>query len=403
MGTAQGAELSQFIAFVACLGQSKMAALGYSPIPPNLVEDDFQAAGRLPGAPTPPPPTPQNCPNPYITGSAHVTGRPARRGWGQPRLGPRHRRGAATAASSTSGATAGSQVSAASGPGVSGPGSSASSTAGGKKVVVKKAAVNPLTDPAQAYPRQDALDGRRYTRALRACHSLRLRCGVSSSCWSSSLCPSGCGTGNGGDARPRPPTRGRPRPGRHETRTRQVRRTPTSPRRFRPVIRLAAVFALAVLGLLASSPGHSGVARAAFGTARRRVPPKRRTVSTCRSRAPRRAASALVRSRTSGRTRPSTSTFPVSVSVTTSAWPCARWRKGTRCRRIPLAPRASRRRRTASCRAAERAPTRQVLWNGSTARRPPPAPSSPSARSTTRTPPTRPRSPPRRPSSSARV
>ena len=49
MGTSQGAEMAQFIEFVACLGQSKMAQLGYSPIPPNLVEDDFQAAGRLPG------------------------------------------------------------------------------------------------------------------------------------------------------------------------------------------------------------------------------------------------------------------------------------------------------------------------------------------------------------------
>ncbi len=71
MGTAQGAELSQFIAYVACLGQANMANLGYSPIPPNLVEDDFQAAGRLPGGTTPPPPTPQNCHNPYITGALH--------------------------------------------------------------------------------------------------------------------------------------------------------------------------------------------------------------------------------------------------------------------------------------------------------------------------------------------
>ena len=53
MGAAQGAELAQFITFVACLGQKTMATLGYSPIPPNLVEDDFQAAGRLPGGTTP--------------------------------------------------------------------------------------------------------------------------------------------------------------------------------------------------------------------------------------------------------------------------------------------------------------------------------------------------------------
>ena len=69
MGTAQGAELSQFIAFIACLGQKSMATLGYTPLPPNLVELDFQAAGRLPGGVTPPPPTAENCPNPTITGA----------------------------------------------------------------------------------------------------------------------------------------------------------------------------------------------------------------------------------------------------------------------------------------------------------------------------------------------
>ena len=53
MSNTQGAELGQFIPFVACLGQSKMANLGYTPLPPNLVEDDFQAAGRLPGGTTP--------------------------------------------------------------------------------------------------------------------------------------------------------------------------------------------------------------------------------------------------------------------------------------------------------------------------------------------------------------
>ncbi len=69
MGNAQGAELAQFFTYVPCLGQKDMAALGYVPLPPNLVEDDFQAAGRLPGGTTPPPPTAKNCPNPTITGS----------------------------------------------------------------------------------------------------------------------------------------------------------------------------------------------------------------------------------------------------------------------------------------------------------------------------------------------
>lgn len=68
MSTTQGSELAQFITFVACLGQSNVAKLGYTPLPPNLVELDFQAAGRLPGGVTPPPPTAANCPNPTITG-----------------------------------------------------------------------------------------------------------------------------------------------------------------------------------------------------------------------------------------------------------------------------------------------------------------------------------------------
>ncbi len=45
-----------------------MTALGYAPLPPKLVEDDFQAAGRLPGGVTPPPPTATNCSNPTLTG-----------------------------------------------------------------------------------------------------------------------------------------------------------------------------------------------------------------------------------------------------------------------------------------------------------------------------------------------
>jgi phosphate transport system substrate-binding protein len=154
MGTAQGAELSQFIAFVACLGQSKMAELGYSPIPPNLVLDDFQAAGRLPGGTEPPAPTPQNCPNPYITGQLKPVGNPQQSG----QSNPGSDLGATTATTPAAAASAGaSHVTVASGAGVSGPGSSAASSAGGKGVVVKKAAVNPLTDPALAYPRQDAL------------------------------------------------------------------------------------------------------------------------------------------------------------------------------------------------------------------------------------------------------
>ena len=45
----KGAALGQFINFMACAGQEKMALLGYSPLPPNLVQEDFNAIGRLNG------------------------------------------------------------------------------------------------------------------------------------------------------------------------------------------------------------------------------------------------------------------------------------------------------------------------------------------------------------------
>jgi phosphate transport system substrate-binding protein len=157
MGTAQGAELSAFIAFVACGGQARMADLGYSPIPPNLVEDDYQAAGRLPGGSEPPPPNAQNCQNPYITGQLTSPGGPQIVGATNPGSDLGTTAPGTTAGTSPTAAGGSGNVTAASGPGVSGPGSSAASTAGGKNVVVKKATVNPLTDPALAYPRQDAL------------------------------------------------------------------------------------------------------------------------------------------------------------------------------------------------------------------------------------------------------
>ena len=51
---AKNAVLGKFIAFLACQGQISAGQLGYSPIPPNLVADDFAAIQRLPGAAPPP-------------------------------------------------------------------------------------------------------------------------------------------------------------------------------------------------------------------------------------------------------------------------------------------------------------------------------------------------------------
>ena len=68
MGAAQGAELAAFVNLAVCLGQAHASALGYAPLPENLVQDAFTAIGRIPGATEPPPPTPQNCANPAIPG-----------------------------------------------------------------------------------------------------------------------------------------------------------------------------------------------------------------------------------------------------------------------------------------------------------------------------------------------
>lgn len=71
---AKGAVLGKWIIYIACAGQKEAAPLGYSPLPPNLVKADFQALARIPGAPKPPPLTPQGCPNPTITGAGYGGG-----------------------------------------------------------------------------------------------------------------------------------------------------------------------------------------------------------------------------------------------------------------------------------------------------------------------------------------
>lgn len=64
---AKGFLLGRFIGYVVCAGQQVMPALGYAPLPENLVQDDFKAIGRLPGGVQPPALTTANCPNPTIT------------------------------------------------------------------------------------------------------------------------------------------------------------------------------------------------------------------------------------------------------------------------------------------------------------------------------------------------
>ena len=72
----KGQALGQFVAFLACAGQEKMALLGYSPLPPNLVQEDFNAIGRLNGGQEPPPVSAANCKNPYVDGQIPLPGEP---------------------------------------------------------------------------------------------------------------------------------------------------------------------------------------------------------------------------------------------------------------------------------------------------------------------------------------
>jgi phosphate transport system substrate-binding protein len=64
--TEKGVVLGKFIEYFACAGQKSAASLGYSPLPPNLVQNDFTVVRKIPGAPAPP--ALKNCDNPTITG-----------------------------------------------------------------------------------------------------------------------------------------------------------------------------------------------------------------------------------------------------------------------------------------------------------------------------------------------
>jgi phosphate ABC transporter phosphate-binding protein len=71
----KAAVLAQFVRFIACQGQQSAGQLGYSPLPPNLVQADFDAVQRITGIALPAP-TAQNCLNPYIDGQIPLLGEP---------------------------------------------------------------------------------------------------------------------------------------------------------------------------------------------------------------------------------------------------------------------------------------------------------------------------------------
>lgn len=63
---AKGQVLGKFILYFACEGQQKAEVLGYSPLPPNLVQMVFDAVSAIPGAPKPP--AMSECANPTVGG-----------------------------------------------------------------------------------------------------------------------------------------------------------------------------------------------------------------------------------------------------------------------------------------------------------------------------------------------
>ena len=72
----KGQALGQFVGFMGCAGQQQMATLGYSPLPPNLVQADFDAIGRLNGGVEPPQVSAATCKNPYVDGQIPLPGEP---------------------------------------------------------------------------------------------------------------------------------------------------------------------------------------------------------------------------------------------------------------------------------------------------------------------------------------
>lgn len=114
----KGQALGQFVSFLACAGQEQMATLGYSPLPPNLVQEDFNAVGRLNGGQELPPVSPSDCKNPYVDGEIPLPGEPAIAGQAGGGIQP-----TSTAAAAARGSGAGGSA--------AGPGGSAGGSAGG--------------------------------------------------------------------------------------------------------------------------------------------------------------------------------------------------------------------------------------------------------------------------------
>ena len=123
----KGQALGQFAAFLACAGQARMDVLGYSPLPPVLVQEDFAAIGRMNGGVQPPAPTAANCKNPYVDGEIPLPGSPVVAGV----VGGGVSNAAPAAGGSTTSTGAAAAGPAATGAGAAGKGGAAGSGASG--------------------------------------------------------------------------------------------------------------------------------------------------------------------------------------------------------------------------------------------------------------------------------
>jgi len=130
----KGQALGQFVSFLACGGQEKMANLGYSPLPPVLVQEDFNAIGRMNGGQQPPPVSAADCKNPYVDGEIPLPGSPVVQGVIGGGIG------GGGSPSTTGGGAGGGGGAAAGGKSGSKSGSSGRSGSGGSSLAAQEAA-----------------------------------------------------------------------------------------------------------------------------------------------------------------------------------------------------------------------------------------------------------------------
>jgi phosphate transport system substrate-binding protein len=148
---AKGNVLGKFILYFACDGQQQASLLGYSPLPPNLVQAVFDAVKRIPGAPAPPPLS--QCNNPTIQhGGGGGTPTPT----GQPTILPSGSGPAPTPTGSGPAPTASGPTPSA-GPSPTGPGTTGGVVAPGATPTATPSPGETLSSDEQAQRVQEAI------------------------------------------------------------------------------------------------------------------------------------------------------------------------------------------------------------------------------------------------------